>query len=245
MTHAKRFHAILVAGVTLSALMFASSCTSQRNGSDERSVWFVHATDPHRYLYTAEEAKEAKAKEKDVKKSQEDHDRDVLSGFFQRVGTLPRTSGPPAFIPITGDFGVDPCLIPNADTLKKPEDKRTLDDCVKNFDTKKRDERIEEFRELFSVSPVRNIYLVAGNNDIPLETADDAGIAYFNQFFQGEPRTGLSAQPGSISIGNTATAVPLNLPSPWMLVSPCLTTMATPSTRVKALSWSMPLSNRS
>jgi len=181
MTHTKRFHVILAATVSLSAWMFASSCTSQRSGRDDRTVWFVHATDPHRYLYTAEDATDA------VKKStafQESHDRDVLSGFFQRVGKLPQTSGPPAFILITGDFGVDPCLIPNADTLKKPEKTRTLDDCVNKFDTKKRDDEVEEFGALFSASPVRNIYLVAGNNDLPLETADDAGIAYFNQFFQ-------------------------------------------------------------
>jgi calcineurin-like phosphoesterase family protein len=141
----------------------------------------VHATDPHLYLYPGEDATDA------VKQStafQESHDRDVMSAFFQRVGTLPQISGSPAFILITGDFGVDPCLIPNADTLKKPDKTRTLDDCVNKFDIKKRDDEVEELSELFSASPVRNIYFVAGNNDLPLETADDAGIAYFNQFFQ-------------------------------------------------------------
>jgi hypothetical protein len=181
MTHSKRVRVILAATASLSAWMFASSCTPQRSGHDGRTVWFVHATDPHRYLHVADEATDA------VKKStafQESQDRDVLSGFLQRVGTLPQTSGAPAFILITGDFGVDPCLIPSADTLKKPEKTRTLDDCVNKFDTKKRDDEVEEFSALFSASPVRNIYLLAGNNDLPLETADDAGIAYFNQFFQ-------------------------------------------------------------
>src|SRR6266581_1228979 len=198
MTHTKRFHVILAATVSLSAWMFASSCTPQRSGHDGRTVWFVHATDPHRYLYVAQEATDA------VKKStafQESQDRDVLSGFLQRVGTLPQTSGAPAFILITGDFGVDPCLIPNADTLKKPEKTRTLDDCVNRYDPKKRDDEIEEFSELFSASPVRNIYFVAGNNDTPLETADDAGIAYFNQFFQ-DVQSKISAKNSDVQLHN-------------------------------------------
>src|ERR1700728_4181034 len=140
MTQTKRVRVIFAATLPLSVLLFANSCTSQRSVADDRTVWFVHATDPHLYLYAAEDAADA------VKKStafQESHDRDVLSGFFQRVGTLPRTSGPPAFILITGDFGIDPCLIPNADALKKPENTRTLDDCVNLFDAKKRDDELE------------------------------------------------------------------------------------------------------
>jgi hypothetical protein len=181
MTQTKRVRVIFAVTLPLSVLLFANSCTSQRSVPDDRTVWFVHATDPHLYLYAAEDATDA------VKKStafEESHDRDVLSQFFQHIRTLPQISGPPAFILITGDFGVDPCLIPNADTLKKPEKTRTLDDCVTKFDAKKRDDEVEALSALFAASPVRNIYFVAGNNDLPFETADDSGIAYFNQFFQ-------------------------------------------------------------
>jgi Calcineurin-like phosphoesterase len=181
MTHSRSLIRTLLGITSLIVCTFGAACGANHHNSHDGAIWFVHATDPHRFLYTTEDATDA------VKKStafQESHDRDVLSGFFQRVGTLQQTSGPPAFILITGDFGVDPCLIPNADTLKKPEKTRTLDACVINFDKKKRDDEVEEFSALFSASPVRNIYLVAGNNDLPLETADDVGIAYFNQFFQ-------------------------------------------------------------
>jgi hypothetical protein len=181
MTHFRSRVRTLLGLASLIFSTFDAACCTDRPNSHDGAIWFVHATDPHRYLYTAEDATDA------AKKStafQESHDRDVLSGFFQRVGTLPQTSGPPAFVLITGDFGVDPCLIPNAETLKEPQSTRTLDDCVNKFDTKKRDDEVEEFSGLFSASPVRNIYFVAGNNDLPLETADDAGIAYFNQFFQ-------------------------------------------------------------
>lgn len=160
---------------------FGAGGCANRHESTDGAVWFVHATDPHRYLYAPEDSSDS------VKKStafQESQDRDVLSGFFQRVGTLPQISGPPAFILITGDFGIDPCLIPNANLLKKPETTRTFGDCVNEFDTRKRDDEVAEFSALFSASPVRNIYFLAGNNDLPFETTDDSGIAYFNQFFQ-------------------------------------------------------------
>ena len=173
MTQTKRVRVIFAVTLPLSVLLFANSCTSQRSVPDDRTVWFVHATDPHLYLYAAEDATDA------VKKStafEESHDRDVLSQFFQHIRTLPQISGPPAFILITGDFGVDPCLIPNADTLKKPEKTRTLDDCVTKFDAKKRDDEVEALSALFAASPVRNICtfdFVAGNNDLPFETRPD------------------------------------------------------------------------
>jgi Calcineurin-like phosphoesterase len=198
MTHSRFPIRALLGLASLILLTFGAACSTNHHNSHDGAIWFVHATDPHRYLYTAEDATDA------VKKStafQEAQDRDVLSGFFQRVGTLPQTSGPPAFILITGDFGVDPCLIPNAETLKKPESTRTLDDCVKKFDTKKRDDEAREFAALFSASPVRNIYFVAGNNDLPLETADDAGIAYFNQFFQ-DVQSKISAKNTDVRLHN-------------------------------------------
>lgn len=198
MTQSKRVRVVFAFALPLLLLLFASSCSTQRSVPDDRTVWFVHATDPHLYLYTAEDATDA------VRKStafQESHDRDVLSEFFQDVRTLPQTSGPPAFILITGDFGVDPCLIPNSDALKKPEKARTLDDCVTKFDPKKRDDEVEALSTLFSASPVRNVYFVAGNNDLPLETADEAGLAYFNQFFQ-DVQNRISAKNADVRLHN-------------------------------------------
>ncbi len=172
---------ILVVLVPVLAGMLVFACSTYREHTSDGAVWFVHATDPHIYLYAPEDSPDA------VKSSmafQESQDRDILSAFLQSIRILPQASGQPAFILITGDFGVDPCLIPNADTLKKPGKTRSLDDCVTKFDPKKRDDRVAEVAKLFSASPVRNIYILAGNNDLPFETADDAGIAYFNQFFQ-------------------------------------------------------------
>src|ERR1700690_1240577 len=90
MTQTKRVRVIFAFTLLLAVLLFANSCTSQRSVPDNRTVWFVHATDPHLYLYSAEDATDP------VKKStafQESHDRDVLSGFFRRVGSLPQPSG--------------------------------------------------------------------------------------------------------------------------------------------------------
>ena len=81
---------IFAVTLPLSVLLFANSCTSQRSVPDDRTVWFVHATDPHLYLYAAEDATDA------VKKStafEESHDRDVLSQFFQHIRTLPKSRG--------------------------------------------------------------------------------------------------------------------------------------------------------
>lgn len=172
----KRSPVVLTLGAILGCLL-ASSCSRQSQVHEARGIWFVHATDPHRYLWEG-----LSDSDKKTAAFQESHAGDPLKALFQWAPSVPGTSEPPAFILITGDFGVDPCLIPNADTENKKD--RTLEDCVNHFDAKKRDERLAEFTDLFAASSVRNIYFVAGNNDLPFETADESGITYFNQFFK-------------------------------------------------------------
>ena len=173
------------------------------NGEHEnRDVWFVHATDPHLFLKAVDEKKDAEAAEK--KKRQEELNRKALTDMLKRIRSLPGGEGTSTFLVLTGDLGIDPCEIPkggnqsviattaeegtpspgesqNGDK-QRAKDKRSAHDCVSAFDTKKRKEQIEKIAELLGESPVPNIYLVAGNNDIAKESAGDEALKYFNDF---------------------------------------------------------------
>jgi hypothetical protein len=179
MNCAKSLNSILLVSASLAASVLALACSTHRERVGDGGVWFVHATDPHVYLYLK---KPDDANEKAIWDYQQNQDAQTFRTFLQALATLPQKDGPPAFLLITGDFGVDPCLNPKPGTPAT-----ALADakgCLASVDEKERASRVDAFADLLSASPIPDIYFVAGNNDLPLETADDAGLGYFNQFFQ-------------------------------------------------------------
>src|SRR5712664_2598687 len=180
MTRFRSLNPILFAIASLIAWACGSGCSADHGSPGDGAVWFVHATDPHIYLELKNPTEES------IWTEQQKLDGEAFQLFVREVGTLPQIPGPPAFLLVTGDFGVDPCLHLNAATIelaKKDPTNFTAKTCLGGFDPKDRTKRVENLAELLAASPVRDIYFVAGNNDLPRETADDAGLAYFSQFF--------------------------------------------------------------
>lgn len=191
MTHTKRFRIILFsAGVC--AWLLASSCNAERKGHDEHALWFVHASDPHVYK---DQVADADLKEKPKLQKL---DEEALNALFQKITDISTTHGSPAFLLITGDFGVDPCLIPAAADMGKKD--RSAEDCLK-IDQAKQDAQIENYAELLSKSPVQDIYFVAGNNDLPLESATGKALDYFNEFFS-KVQTKLTEKKSNVRLFN-------------------------------------------
>jgi hypothetical protein len=135
----------------------------------EDAVWFVHATDPHIFLDTAQTEKTAATGAK-----QQDLGQTALADMLKRLGSLHDSDAPPAFLVLTGDLGVEPCSI-----AKSPD---SPENCVKTVDNAVRNQQITRTAELLGASPIRDIYLVAGNNDIALEDPADPALSYFNAF---------------------------------------------------------------
>jgi hypothetical protein len=171
-----------LAFISAFALGFTAIGSARENSEKEdRDIWFVHATDPHLFLKPDDKAKD----------HQEKLNKDALSDMLRSISSLPGCDGPPAFLVLTGDLGVDPCEIceaRNPVSTSTPsatdEDKLlSLDDCLK-VRKDKQDEQIKVTADVLGESPVQNIYLIAGNNDIAKESAGDAALKYFNGFVE-------------------------------------------------------------
>jgi len=166
----------LACGLVLVLAGCGRSDRQRRGEPDDSVIWFVHATDPHLFLDTAQD----KATEKTGAK-QQDLDKTALVDMLKGIHFLPDGNGAPAFLVLTGDFGVDPCPIATSHNQSQ--------DCATSADKTKRGEQIKLLADALGTSPVEDIYLVSGNNDVALEVPDDVALAYFNTFIddvQGE-----------------------------------------------------------
>ncbi|MFZ0814813.1 MAG: hypothetical protein WAM78_04805 [Candidatus Sulfotelmatobacter sp.] len=158
------------------ALTFTLGCADEHR-HHEPGIWFVHATDPHIFL-------DASIKE-DKKKIQEDLDEKAVSDMWQRLSSLENGGHTFSFLVLTGDFGVEPCSIADLPATANPTGKESYvappaKDCLDHVNSGKHADQVSRLADLLGNSPVPDIYLVAGNNDIASETADDAGLTYFN-----------------------------------------------------------------
>jgi len=164
------------------ALICVVGCEGEDREEHKNSgVWFIHATDPHIFLYTAQDQDKDK---KAVGEKQQQLDEKAWSDMLRHISSLTSDGHPPSFIVLTGDIGVEPCSITSvAPTPDAPAGAQVpTKNCVSSFDKKKRTDQIDHLAELLGQSPIRDIYLVAGNNDIPNEDAADIGLTYFNDF---------------------------------------------------------------
>jgi hypothetical protein len=160
-------------------------------GDSQRSntVVFVHATDPHLFIPAAQDSdKDRKA----MGDRQEALNQKALTDMLQRIQGLSGSGPAPAFLVLTGDFGVDPCDIPKSQPApaavptgqnKEPAKAAPLTSkqCV-DSDPAKRSDRIARLSKALGASPLKEIYLVAGNNDVAHDDPDSVSLGYFNQF---------------------------------------------------------------
>jgi hypothetical protein len=178
MDRSKSFCVVWFAWATVLALTFTLGCADQRR-HPQPGIWFVHATDPHIFL-------DASIKE-DKKKIQEDLDEKAVSDMWERLPSIENGGRTVSFVVLTGDFGVEPCSIADLPAPASAAEKESYmappaKDCLDKVNPSKRADQVGRLADLLGNSPVPDIYLVAGNNDIASETADDAGLTYFNQF---------------------------------------------------------------
>jgi hypothetical protein len=164
MVSMKSLSSILLASAALLLCFFPAACGSEVCDCGDRSVWFVHATDPHIYLSPRDASENARR----VMETQQELDEKALSDMFHQIPMLPEGAAP-AFLLITGDFGVDPCLVLTTEASKKDISKRTVKDCL--------DDAVDKTKRQ---AEIRN---VAKLLDLPLESAAPEGLAYFNLFF--------------------------------------------------------------
>lgn len=133
--------------------------------AQDNQVWFVHATDPHLF-------DEPKRLEPAVRQHQQGLNQKALAGLLEEIDSLPGVDGSPSFLVLTGDLGIDPCWI-------APEESQ---DCAAERDPARREGQVKRLAELLGGSPVQDIYLVPGNNDIERERAAGPPLAYAVEF---------------------------------------------------------------
>jgi hypothetical protein len=175
--------AVLACCLFLLALLAA--CGSRRASNDQSFIQFVHATDPH--IFLPADPNDAGNKARDA---QQDAGEKALRAMFDDLRARQTADGRFPFVILTGDLGVDPCLIAKDDK-----------DCVGTADAKLRDAEIARLAQIFASSPVPEIYLVAGNNDLAHEAAGGPPLDYFNRFID-DLQTSLANQNSSVRIHN-------------------------------------------
>lgn len=166
----------MVAFAAALALLGCAGSHQQRERKDHL-VWFVHATDPHIFVLPAQgEQEDSKA----ARSRQQELNEKAFSDMLDRIPSLPGGDGSPAFLLLTGDLGLDPCSDEKTEKSAKecwsPDDPKKLKDL-----NDRKDSMIKETAKLLGASPVQDIYLVAGSNDIAREAADDSTLHYFNE----------------------------------------------------------------
>ncbi|HTA69891.1 MAG TPA: hypothetical protein VK776_16500 [Bryobacteraceae bacterium] len=168
------------------AVAIASSLATPTWGDGRHGpvITFVHATDPHLFVPASQKPGSKAAGDR-----QESLNKKALTDMLQRLKGLSGQHGSPAFLVLTGDLGVDPCDIPKvAQTQSTPASQAkeeskaspTLKPCVP--DDAKRKDQVERVAQASGTSPLKKIYLVAGNNDVANEDPNGVSLGYFNEF---------------------------------------------------------------
>ncbi len=129
-------------------------------------AWVVHATDPH-LLVDSKDGDATVIRQREL-------NRASLANLLKWMSRLPASERTVRLLVLTGDFDVDPCWWSPPGTA--------LDDCIKNVPAAARTDMVARLGDLLSESPIEDVYLLPGNNDIAHESAGDTAITYFNDF---------------------------------------------------------------
>jgi hypothetical protein len=141
-----------------------------------------------------------------TREKQESLDQNAILDFWKRIPSL-AANKPIAFLLITGNLRTEPCSISD---YPPPTDEKTTASRQKTASTKSTKTRTRRTsgttrlpcsRRYFGDSPVRDIYIVAGNNDIASEVAADDALDYFNQFID-DIQKGIDEAKKSVQLHN-------------------------------------------
>src|SRR6266581_1145735 len=172
MRQTKTVPRVMFTCATVLVMAIASAYAGTDRNPEDDHAWFVHVTDPHFFLDRPGDTDAAK---ESTREKQEKLNQNALSDLWKQIPSIPHGDHPLAFVVLTGDFGVEPCSI-----ATNPQAKPKAKDCIDNVNKEKRAGQITVLADLLGSSPIRDIYLVAGDKDIPSETAADCGLVYFH-----------------------------------------------------------------
>ncbi len=198
-TFSQRFPAVFFAAVLALSLAMPAWSDDHRT----RAVTFVHATDPHLFVPSAQKPETKAAGERE-----ESLNKKALTDLLQRLSGLSGPAGPPTFLVLTGDLGVDPCDIAKAEqpqpaaasTAKgQPKPPPAAKPCVP--DDGKHQDQVQRVAQALGSSPLKEIYLVAGNNDVANEDAGYDSLGDFNKLIA-EVQTKLNQDKTGVQLYN-------------------------------------------
>jgi len=174
---------------SLAAAALAMYClgSARLNGREAQGVTFVHATDPHLLVDNTNKSSVPRQRELNA---------GILKDLFQWMDGAGKTRGNLKGFILTGDFDADPCWLRPAG---QPEPK-TVDDCLK-VDATWRTDQVARVATALAASPIADIYVVPGNNDIANEVATGAALAFFNKFMD-DVQTQIASKNPSIHLVN-------------------------------------------
>ncbi|HTP02366.1 MAG TPA: hypothetical protein VMJ64_13420, partial [Anaerolineales bacterium] len=152
-------------------------------------MWFVHASDPDLFLPNSTDAAANAA----VARQQQLNEKTVTD-LFQSIRSIGESAQPPAFLALTGDLGLDPCLIAPA-TAKEPKA------CADTAVAAQRDQQIERLARIFAASPVHDIYFVAGERDLARGDPGADATGYLNKLLAAVQQK-LAAGPSGVVLHN-------------------------------------------
>lgn len=144
-------------------------------------VWIIHATDPHLFVDTITD--QTKPPDKRRVERQRALNERALRDVLARAATLVGVEGQPRLLVLTGDFDTDPCWIAGVPEQQKDENRAAVvAKCLSDVRKDDRELQVKQLAAVLATSPIADIYIVAGNNDIARETAGDAALKYFVDF---------------------------------------------------------------
>src|SRR5438093_1935558 len=136
------------------ALILASTVAACQNSPQHTAITFVHATDLHLFAEPGGDIAPA------GQEYQATLNRQAFTALLKLFASARDLDQLPRFLVITGDLGLDAS---GAGPTASAREHR-------------RQEQIDSLARLFRTSPIPDIYIVAGNNDIEGESASDSAL---------------------------------------------------------------------
>lgn len=168
--------------------------------SSPGSVWILHATDVHPFV----DVISATTKPEDKARIEKQRPLNIaaLKDLLARVPALVGVEGEPRLLVLSGDIDADPCWIAGV-ALQNATENRTevVSKCISDVDKAARTAQVQVLIDALADSPIHDIYIVPGNNDIARETAGADGLKYFAAFVA-EIQAGLVAKKSPVHLRN-------------------------------------------
>jgi len=190
-------------------LIFTASCGTREQEVD---FTFIHATDPHLFEEPAKESSGGNPEPADVRRHKEKLNTGAFSAFLESIRSLSGADARRRLVVLTGDFGIDRSWTDQAES-KLPSGKQS-------HETHRRAEQVKLLASLLRSSPVTDVYVVPGNNDLEDERATEQALGTVSQFFQdvqkeldGVALRSTISPPAIAPQANRSRAVPLTSPA--------------------------------